>query len=110
MKLKLGKSKKDKEQGNNEMKKVHIVVIGTENDPNSPKSMNDGNIPPRTSGADLKTQLGLDLDFILRRRSTGEVINNTDDVYQKIDGEGEKLLLNPPAFIGAYAPSFFFLG
>ncbi len=103
--MKIGlKGKKGKEQEISGTKKCHVVILGADD---NPKNLQDANIPPKATGAQVKTQLGLPLEYVLRRQATGEVLNNGDDIFDKIE-DGDKLLLNPKTKVGQSHLSSFF--
>jgi len=87
------KADKDKAE---EVKRCHYVALGADD---NPKTLGDVNIPKGANGSQVKTQLGVPMEYILRRQATGEVIQNNDDVYDKVQ-DGDKLLLNPPTKVG----------
>ncbi|MBI4999990.1 MAG: hypothetical protein HZB92_00465 [Euryarchaeota archaeon] len=87
--------KPDKDK-TDEVKQCHAVVIGADDNPENIQNLN---IPKGATGAQVKTQLGKPLDYVLRRQESGEVIQNSDEVYQKVK-EGDKLLLNPLTRVG----------
>jgi len=88
--------KNKEEESDNVLKRCHLVVLGADD---NPENVHDVNIPPNTTGAQLKTELELPLEMILRRQANGEVIANNDDVFTKVE-EGDKLLVNPPVKVG----------